>query len=139
MSPLRAGLCSVPYSPRSAVAPIWPKTILNRKGYNNRQPSMYLRWALTLGLLSAACYPATFGTVVPVIGGASDIVLDEARGRLYLVNTNQNRVEVYSIQQRRLLTPVKTDVNPLAAALSRSGNALYVTSRDASALDIIDL
>jgi uncharacterized protein (TIGR03437 family) len=100
---------------------------------------MYLRWALSLSLFSALCYPATFGTVVPVIGGASDLVLDEARGRLYLLNTNQNRIEVYSIQQRRLLTPVKTDGSPLAAAMSRSGKALYVTSRDAAALDIIDL
>src|SRR5205823_136698 len=101
--------------------------------------SMFLRWALYTCLFTAVLYPATFGTVVPVIGGASDVVLDEARGRLYLVNTNQNRIEVYSIQQRRLLTPVKTDGNPLAAAMSRSGRALYVTSRDASALDIIDL
>src|SRR5437764_425805 len=78
---------------------------------------MYLRWALVVSLLAPACYPATFGTVVPVIGGASDLVLDEARSRLYLVNTNQNRIEIYSIQQRRLLTPVKTDGTHLAVAM----------------------
>ncbi|MDQ2948493.1 MAG: beta-propeller fold lactonase family protein, partial [Acidobacteriota bacterium] len=100
---------------------------------------MFLRWALTLSLFTAVGFPATFGTVVPIIGGASDVVLDEARGRLYLVNTVQNRVEVYSVQQRRLLTPIKTDGNPLAAAISRSGKVLYVASKDASALDVIDL
>jgi hypothetical protein len=40
---------------------------------------MYLRWARSLSLFSALCYPATFGTVVPVIDGASGLVLDEAR------------------------------------------------------------
>ena len=100
---------------------------------------MFTRWALTLSVFSAVCFPATFGTVVPVIGGASDIVIDEGRGRVYLVNTVQNRVEVYSVAQRRLVTPIKTDGNPLAAAISRSGKVLYVASKDASALDVIDL
>ena len=76
---------------------------------------------------------------MPVIGGASDVVIDEGRSRVYLVNTVQNRVEVYSIAQRRLLTSIKIDGNPLAAAISRSGKVLYVASKDASALDIIDL
>ncbi len=100
---------------------------------------MFFRWALGLILLAGISYCATFGTVVPVIGGAADLVLDEARGRLYLVNTNQNRVEVYSTAQRRLLTPIPTDSIPLAAAISRSGAFLYVTSQGASAIDIIDL
>lgn len=43
------------------------------------------------------------------------------------------------MQQRRLLTPIRTDGNPLAAAISRSGNVIYVASKDASALDVIDL
>jgi uncharacterized protein (TIGR03437 family) len=76
---------------------------------------------------------------VPVLGGATDIVLDEARGRIYLVNTNQNRIEVYSTQQRKLLTPIPTDGLPIAAAISRSGLVLYVTSQTASAIDVIDL
>jgi uncharacterized protein (TIGR03437 family) len=85
------------------------------------------------------CHAATFGTVVPVIGGASDIVLDEARKQLYLVNTSKNQVEVYSTTQKKLLTPIKTDGSPLTAAISRSGKYLYVTASTASSLDIIDL
>src|SRR5258706_15903564 len=99
----------------------------------------YLRWGFSIGLFCCVSWAATFGTVVPVLGGASDLVLDEGRGRLYLVNTIQNRVEVSSIAQRRLLTPVSTDRTPLSAAISRNGKFLYVTSRDASALDIVDL
>lgn len=93
-----------------------------------------------LGFVCAgAAFTATFGTAVPVVGGASDLVLDEARGRLYLVGTSQARVEVYSISQRRLLNPVRTDATPISAAMSRSGKYLYVTSYDASSLNIIDL
>src|SRR5205085_5103455 len=80
----------------------------------------YLRWGLGFALCCALSFAATFGTVVPVLGGASDLVLDEGRGRLYLVNTSQNRVDVYSLQQRRLLNPIKTDNGPLSAAISRN-------------------
>src|SRR5258708_14324374 len=99
----------------------------------------YLRWRLGIGLFYSVSFAASFGTVGAVLRGASDLVLDEGRGRLYLVNTVQNRIEVYSIAQRRLLTPVSTDRTPLSAAISRSHQFLYVTSRDASALDTIDL
>ncbi|HUS06228.1 MAG TPA: hypothetical protein VMZ52_08030 [Bryobacteraceae bacterium] len=85
------------------------------------------------------CFPATFGTVVPLVGGAADLALDEPRGRLYLVNSSQNRIEVYSIAQRRFLTPIRTDALPLAEAMSRNGRFLYVASYDGSALNVIDL
>ena len=95
--------------------------------------------ALWFAVFCGCAYGATFGTVVPVIGGASDLVLDEARGRLYLVNTSRNQIEIYSTVQKKLLTPIKVDNSPLAAAISRSNKVLYVASRDASAIDIIDL
>ena len=93
--------------------------------------------SLLLGLASLSA--ATFGTVVPLIGGASDLVLDETRNRLYLLNSPQNRVEVYSVQQRRLLDPITTSAQPLSAAMSLSGKFLYVTSYAGSTLDVIDL
>ena len=73
-------------------------------------------------LMSAVSHAATFGTVVPVVGGVADIVLDEPRQRLYLVNSNRNQVEVYSIPQRRFLTPVSVEQQPLAGAISRNGD-----------------
>ncbi len=87
----------------------------------------------------SACYGATFGTVVPVVGGVADLVLDEPRQRLYLVNSNRNQVEVYSIPQRRFLTPVPVEQQPLAAAISRNGKLLYVTSHLGTSLNVIDL
>ena len=102
----------------------------------------FLRFG-ALALLACVCaLSATFGTVVTVIGGAADIVLDEARSRIYLVNTIQNRIEVYSIADRRppaLSGQIATGRQPLAAALSRDGKYLYVTAYEASALDVIDL
>src|SRR5262249_55814759 len=89
--------------------------------------------------VASSLLSATFGTAVPLVGGATDIVLDEARRQLYLVNSAQARIEVYSIAQRRFLTPIPTDTTPISAALSRSGKLLYVTSYDASALNIVDL
>ncbi|MDQ2900714.1 MAG: hypothetical protein M3Y07_13090, partial [Acidobacteriota bacterium] len=92
-------------------------------------------------VMARPLFPATFGTVVTPKGGAaySDLVLDEPRGRIYLVNSTANRIEVYSIAQRTFLNPIKTDTQPVAAALSRSGKFLYVTAYTSSALDIIDL
>ncbi len=90
-------------------------------------------------LLATLAYGATFGTVVPLVGGASDLVLDEPRARLYAVNTSQNRVEVYSIPQRRFLAAIRTDALPLSAAMSRDGKSLYVACFDGTALNVIDL
>lgn len=86
-----------------------------------------------------AAYGATFGTIVTVVGGATDIVLDEARQRLYLVNSAQNRIEVYSTRDRRFLDPVRTDGRPLTAAIDRESRVLYVTSFDGSNINVIDL
>jgi len=97
------------------------------------------RWLVLASLLLSSCWGATFGTVVPLVGGAADIVLDEARRRLYLVNSALSQVEVYSIAQRRLLSPIRTSRLPVAAAMSRNGQYLYVTAYDGSALDTIDL
>lgn len=83
--------------------------------------------------------PTTLAGVNYLVGGASDLVLDEARNRLYLVNSGQRRVEVYSILQRRFLSTVQTDLLPLSAAISRTGKFLYVTCHEGGALNVIDL
>jgi uncharacterized protein (TIGR03437 family) len=98
-----------------------------------------LRLALAMCVCASALFSATFGTPVALVGGASDLVLDEPRGRLYLVNSSQSRVEVYSIPQRRFLTPIPTDSTPISCAIARNGRSLYVTSYNASSLNVIDL
>jgi uncharacterized protein (TIGR03437 family) len=98
--------------------------------------------ALRISLLVLSAFSAraaNFGRVVPLVGGATDIVLDESRGRIYLVSSLQAAVQIYSIQRQAFLAPVATDTTPLSAAMSRDGRFLYVTCYDAARLDIIDL
>ena len=77
----------------------------------------------------------------------ADLVIDEGRKRLYVVNTFTSAVEVYDISAGlpRLPLPIKTiktAATPLSVALSReilSLRYLYVACYDGSTLDIIDL
>lgn len=108
---------------------------------------MFALRPLSILVLSAVpCFGATFGTLVTHSSPIADLVVDEARKRLYLVDTNANAVQVY----RTNVSPpgpalgtstVKMESNctPLSAALSHSGQFLYVVCYNASALDIIDL
>ena len=62
---------------------------------------------LQIGAMTASA--ATFGTPVSVLGAASDLILDESRRRLYVVNSTANRIDVYDTAQRTFLTPIATD------------------------------
>jgi uncharacterized protein (TIGR03437 family) len=99
---------------------------------------------LLLVLSAMPCLAATFGTVVPHTPALADLVIDEGRKRLYLVNTIASTVEVYSTTSSipRLTNSIKTDATPLSLALSRetpNPRYLYVACYDGSTLDIIDL
>lgn len=94
---------------------------------------LLLLLAFTIG-----CQAATFGTVTALTGGVVDIVLDSARQRLYLVGV-PDKIEVYSIAQRRFLTPIRTDSLPLAAAMSRDGRTLYVACHNSATINVVDL
>ena len=82
---------------------------------------------------------ATFGQVVSLGGEASDAVLDELRGRLYLVNSNAGRIDVYSYAEKRVTGNIRVGVFPLAAAISMDGAFLYVTNTQSSSVSVIDL
>ena len=91
------------------------------------------------GRAGAQTSGATFGEIVGLGGTPSDIVLDELRGRLYLVNDRANRVNVYGIAENRLVGSIQVGNRPLAAAISMDGNWLYVTNQLSSSLSVIDL
>jgi len=105
------------------------------------------RSGLILLLLTAVVAPAvraqsvgaTFGDVIYLGGTPSDIVLDEWRQLLYLVNSAANRVDVYDYANNRLLDPIRVGVMPLAAAISMDGSKLYVSNNTSSSLSVIDL
>ncbi len=82
---------------------------------------------------------ATFGDIVRLGGTPSDVVLDEARGRLYLVQQSANRVDVYGYSQHEVVATFPTGNTPVAAAMSMDGQFLYVTNNGSSSLTVINL
>jgi YVTN family beta-propeller protein len=82
---------------------------------------------------------ATFGEIINLGYSPSDIVLDESRGNLYLVNTNSNRIDVVSTSAQKLVRSILVGTTPLAAAMSMDNSTLYVTNSGVSTVSIIDL
>jgi uncharacterized protein (TIGR03437 family) len=75
-------------------------------------------------LSSSPCVGASFGTVVPIGGHASDIALDESRGVLYIANFTANRIEVMSTADYSIHTSM--NVAPQPGALSLSPDSKYL-------------
>ena len=94
---------------------------------------------IVLFALGSILEAATFGTRVPVPGGPIDLVLDERRNQLYLVDFNTNSVQVYSIPGRRFLPSIRVGSQPVSGALSNDGKFLYVTNFGSSTLSVADL
>jgi len=93
--------------------------------------------------LRVPCWPqstgAAFGEVIRLGGTPSDVVADESRGRLYLVNQNANRIDVYSYIDNRVTHSVPVGDSPVAAAVSMDGRYLYVSNNGSSSLSVIEL
>src|SRR5271163_2698165 len=98
-----------------------------------------MRVVCFLAVSGLSLHAATFGKVVSLLGGGSDIELDEPHNRLYLTSGATNQVQVYSLAQSKFLAAIPTDTEPLAAAISRSGQFLYVACYASSVVDVIDL
>lgn len=77
-------------------------------------------------LFTAAACAATFGTVVPIGGHASDLALDEARGVVYVANFTANRIEVMSIRDNSIRTSINVAPQPGGIAISPDGQYLVV-------------
>src|ERR1041385_695109 len=93
---------------------------------------MRYRSVFTIAILAAlfcAAIPsiaASFGTVVPIGGHASDIALDESRGVLYIANFTANRIEVMSLADRSIRTSMNVAPQPGALTLSPDNQFLLV-------------
>jgi uncharacterized protein (TIGR03437 family) len=81
-------------------------------------------FAAVLGLSPSLA--ATFGTVVPIRGQASDIALDESRGMLYIANFTANRIEVMSTADYSIHTSMNVAAQPGALSLSPDSKFLLV-------------
>jgi hypothetical protein len=108
-----------------------------------------MRFAFLLPVLWLATTPpahsqqtqgATFGNVIQLSGGTpSDVVLDELRGRLYLVNSNTNLVLIFDYAANKIVGSIPVGKTPLAGAISMDANWLYITCSGSSSLNVIDL
>lgn len=85
-------------------------------------------WKLAWCLLGACASVsgAPIGTVIPIGGHATDLALDEARGRLYVANFTANRIEVVSLAQLRVTGSMAVAPQPASLALSPDGRYLVV-------------
>lgn len=75
---------------------------------------------------AAPCTAATFGTVVPIGGHASDIALDESRGLLYIANFTANRIEVMSTADNSIHSSMNVAPQPGAVSISPDSKFLLV-------------
>ena len=91
---------------------------------------------------------ATFGEVFPLQGGTpSDVVLDELRHCLYLINNNIGSVSIFDYQQNKITGSIPVGSRPISGAISMDGSFLYVasgvttlqTASGAPLLNVIDL
>jgi hypothetical protein len=82
---------------------------------------------------------ATFGQVIALGEIPSDLVLDESRQRLYLVNTSGNRIDIYDYSGQSVIGSIAVGNRPLGAAISADNNYLYVANHDDSTLSVITL
>jgi len=80
--------------------------------------------ALSAGVAASAA--TGFGTVVPIGGTASDIVLDEARGVLYIANLGGNTIQVMSTADNAIHTSMNVAANPMSMSMSPDGRYLLV-------------
>src|SRR5579864_3604719 len=74
---------------------------------------------------------ATFGTVVTIGGHASDLALDESRGKLYIANFGGRRVDVMSTVDGSLGKAIGgLPGEPASLALSPDNRYLLITNHD---------
>jgi hypothetical protein len=78
--------------------------------------------------------PATTGNE-----GLQDLVLDEARGRLYITNSGFNRIEVFDTKAQQFLNPIPVGQLPHSMAMGTDGNTLYVGNTGGESISMVDL
>jgi DNA-binding beta-propeller fold protein YncE len=83
----------------------------------------------------------TAGTAGNTAGneGLQDILLDEARGLVYLTNSGYNRIEVFDIKKQHFVNPIPAGQLPHQLAMGGDGKTLYVGNTGGESISIIDL
>ena len=85
--------------------------------------------ALAAALVAAAvpCAATTFGTVVPIVGHAADLAVDQTRGVVYVANYTANRIEIMNAADGSIRSSINVAPGPGSLALSPDSQFLVVT------------
>lgn len=100
---------------------------------------------LSLFVLVLPSFAATFGVVTsgPHSSRLGDIVLDEARGRIYAPVPASNALAIYTANGKQSPTlfsnGLSTHQLPISAAMSPDGTRLYVACYTDAVIDVFDL
>jgi uncharacterized protein (TIGR03437 family) len=89
----------------------------------------------TLPMLRAA----NIGAVVPVVGQVVDLVYDASRRQVYLANSTNNQIDIYSVDIQALVGSIPVGTQPTSLALAAGGNILYVANAGSQSMTIIDI
>ena len=92
----------------------------------------------TTGTSGTSASTSTFGDIYGLSTTPSDILLDEPRNFIYLVNSAANRVDIFDLATKRVSKSIATGNNPSAIAMSMDGAYLYVTNIGSTSLTVID-
>ncbi|HEY1339298.1 MAG TPA: hypothetical protein VGF59_17415, partial [Bryobacteraceae bacterium] len=71
--------------------------------------------------------------------GLQDLLLDEARGRLYVTNSGYNRIEVFDLKRQRFVDSIPVGQLPHQMAMAGDGKTLYVGNTGGESISIVDL
>src|SRR3990167_6737622 len=99
-----------------------------------------LLWGIALSLvLTGRVSAATVGTVAPILGQPRSLAYDATRKLLFIANTTENRIEVYSTDQNQFLAPIPVGRRPVGIDLVPGGSLLLVCNSGDPFLTLINL
>ena len=82
-------------------------------------------------------YP--LATMPAAAEGLQDVVVDEARDRIYIANSGYNRIEVFDRKKQRFIDPIEVGQLPHQTAMAGDGTTLYVANTGGESISIVDL
>src|SRR4051812_40219883 len=77
--------------------------------------------------------------VVPIGGALGGVVVDDVCKHVYVTNTTQNRVEVFSLEAMTLEAAIPVGSQPVGLDITPDGKTLYVANSGGSNISVVDL
>ena len=85
------------------------------------------------------CPASVSPLLVPLAASFGGILVDPGCQYVYLTNTTQNRVEIYSLQTQTLETPIQVGAQPMGLDITPDGTLLYVANSGGNNISVLNL